>query len=677
MSSDSGRDVKPPLGWKGRLLLVGFGLVLVLGLELALRLFGFGGQEPLLVPFLPAHQDRPALWEVNPQLGRNFFPRRDASGERLLASHRRELVALPKPEGTLRIVFAGASSVEGFPMPRNLTAARFLESWLREALPGRKVEVLNLGMAAVATYPVREIALRALEESDPDILLLYAGHNEFFGATGVASSQLAGRSVGAVEAAMRLRGLALTQALDRAVSGAVSDVGGEGDEGSSAGGGNLIEVMAAIDDIEPEGPLHRAARSNAIENLARVVRAARGRGVPVVVGTLVSNERGMAPMASWVDQEPPPSELASALFEAEALLAQDPTSALAHYQEVLSLHPRHAGAVWGTARALEELGRESEAVEQYRRARDLDAMPWRAPRALNEAIRRMVEEEGAILAPVEARFAERSGGANDWALFVDHVHPSLEGQALLASSFLDTLRAYELIEGIPLELSSWQERALDLGSHPLERYLLVHKMATLFSMPPIGLNNEATAQRLQRLLTQMETSGEPVDREAIRRWKEHSARAGFALPISLIAARVALEGQDLARLAIYARSAIFNAFPYSDERCAAGVLARLGAVATEGRYDGAPLDDFVDECETVATLPGQPSALLARSLGSLLHLAGETQRGRDMESVVEELLVDAPPWMQSYVEMVPDLTVFDLGTPVPAERSLGTGVGAP
>ena len=54
MSSDSGRPARPPLGWKGRLSLVGLGLTLVLGLELLLRLFGFGGVEPLLVPFLPS-----------------------------------------------------------------------------------------------------------------------------------------------------------------------------------------------------------------------------------------------------------------------------------------------------------------------------------------------------------------------------------------------------------------------------------------------------------------------------------------------------------------------------------------------------------------------------------------------------------------------------------------------
>ena len=48
----------------------------------------------------------------------------------------------------LRVLYLGASTVEGFPMPRNLTSARFLEEMLRETIPDREVEVLNLGVAA-------------------------------------------------------------------------------------------------------------------------------------------------------------------------------------------------------------------------------------------------------------------------------------------------------------------------------------------------------------------------------------------------------------------------------------------------------------------------------------------------------------------------------------------------
>ena len=69
-------------------------------------------------------------------------------------------------------------------MPRNLTSARFLEAWLQELLPERKVEVVNLGVAAVASFPVRKLAEQALDQLQPDLLLLYGGHNEFYGALG-------------------------------------------------------------------------------------------------------------------------------------------------------------------------------------------------------------------------------------------------------------------------------------------------------------------------------------------------------------------------------------------------------------------------------------------------------------------------------------------------------------
>ena len=652
---DEGQPRSRVSGPVAKLVSLAFGVAVVGAFELLLRLFGFGGVEPLLLPLLPATGDRPALFEVNPALGKNFFPNPDPGGASLLASHRREIVALPKPVGSLRIVMVGASSVEGFPMPRNLTAARFLEAWLREARPEREVEVLNFGMAAVATSPVRELALMALEEADPDILLLYAGHNEFFGAAGVASTQFSGSSVRGIDVITALRRFAIADAM----TWAKSRLGRAAEQQpltSSRRATNLIEQMAAISSIEPGGRLHLAARRNAITNMTRVVRDAKQREIPVLVATLVSNERGMAPMASWQDGED--STLAAALDDAAALEKTDPAAAELSYDQVLARHPRHAGATWGRARALDALGRAEDASEGYIRARDLDAMPWRAGRALNSDIESMVEREGAILSPIAERFAARSMGANDWALFVDHVHMSLEGQALVAATFYDTLLENGLIGeavagGEERRRSSWQHVAGQLGAHPLEHYLLVHKMATLYSVPPIGLNNTETAQRLRAALAGIEGSVEPVERESIRRWRGLSEEAGFALPISFIAARVALEGKDLPRMNGYGGAAIANAFPYSDERCAAFALRELAAHANENVESAETLATAVTECELVATLPGQPSALLARSLGSLLKLSGNSQRGREYESMVHDLMPAAPSWMRAFVEMVP------------------------
>jgi hypothetical protein len=119
-----------------KLLLVGFGLAFVFALEVALRVVGLGGYPPLLVPLFPDSEDpaEAAIYELNPLITEPFFARLGPDGWDTFGGHLRERVTLPKPDGTVRVLFLGASSVEGFPLPRNLTTARFLERMLSHAL---------------------------------------------------------------------------------------------------------------------------------------------------------------------------------------------------------------------------------------------------------------------------------------------------------------------------------------------------------------------------------------------------------------------------------------------------------------------------------------------------------------------------------------------------------------
>ena len=54
---------------------------------------------------------------------------------------------------------------------------------LQHLMPDREVEVINLGLTAVASFPVRKVAEQAMGATEPDLLLVYGGHNEFFGAS--------------------------------------------------------------------------------------------------------------------------------------------------------------------------------------------------------------------------------------------------------------------------------------------------------------------------------------------------------------------------------------------------------------------------------------------------------------------------------------------------------------
>jgi hypothetical protein len=83
---------------------------------------------------------------------------------------------------------------------------------LTDACPDRKIEVINLGTTAVASFPVSRIARAALPY-DPDWMIVYTGNNEFYGAGGVASTHRLGRTARAMRWLHRLRQSAIVQAV--------------------------------------------------------------------------------------------------------------------------------------------------------------------------------------------------------------------------------------------------------------------------------------------------------------------------------------------------------------------------------------------------------------------------------------------------------------------------------
>ena len=622
--------------WLLRVLLLVLGFSLVLVAELVTRLLGFGGAPPLLVPLDLGAGGSVAQYEINPRLPEPFFSRVGPTGAPMVGGHRRELVTVPKPPGTTRVLVLGASSVEGFPLPRNLTATRFLEQWLQELLPNRPVEVLNLGITAVASFPVRVVGERAIEELEPDLVIVYAGHNELYGAGGVASRQFLGRRVEVMELVYAMRRSGLFQVAQSVVRPPPRDAAEHRE--------HLIEVMGAAPKVEPGGALYAAARRSLNVNLALLIEATQSRGVPIVLATVAANERGLAPIASWDATDPPAPD-------------DDLATEVDQLEDFLEEHPDHATARHRLGRALEGLGRIEEATEAYRQARDDDAMPWRAPRATNTMIRKLALEHGVPLADCELSFAAAVTVGPGWDLFYDHVHPSLRGQALLASTLLEATARAGLF-GLDSEdverRRPWRDVAAELGAHRLEQYLVVHKMQTLFSTPPIGTNNEAAADLLDAMLRRIGTRLDEIERHAVAAWEEGSVEAGFVLPISYFAASVALESGRPERAIEYARAARGNSMPVSDERAAASLLGLLARrlLGPDAGWE-TDLASARLEAESLLASGRSTTALLARAAAGLALLDGDLDAAARHADLATTLEPRALPWSRPFLDHLP------------------------
>ena len=523
-----------------RLLTLALPLLLFGIAESVLRLFGLGGNAPMLQrigrvdgdTLVVADQGGASSW---------FFANPSRTGQS-------ELYAFldPKPTNTVRIFCVGESAMQGFPQPRHLASSAFLQAMLEDAWPARKVEVINLGTTAVASFPVLGILTEALE-FQPDLVVIYTGNNEFFGTYGVASSGRAGSRPWMLRANRFLHSLALVQGLSRLL-----------DRGDKEVDRTLMETMMAQNYIGPDDWRRPAAANNLYENVAGMIRKCRARGVPVLVLNLPANERDLAPIGNdKLDHLPATvqDEIKSLLTAADArLLAHDPESAISTLQKVLTLFPQHARAHFLLGRCFASQRKEREALAHFSAARDWDTMPWRPPSGSQDALVRAAREESVPICDLLQAFREASpGGAIGWELMDDHVHPNLRGQALIAECIVNSLTNFNEALHVSTQartgLSSWTEYARRLGENDYDSYGVAHKIRVLFNSQFMRANNPQAFERFNGMAIALENKWPTKVQAVMREWQETRPFAGSRCPVTAAVAQLELK-QDAYQVAL-------------------------------------------------------------------------------------------------------------------------------
>lgn len=491
--------------------------------EICCRIAGFGGYPPVISD---VGDDGARHWYSTHRLGTDTFF--DAAGS-LTGGMRVMHFTTPKPPNTVRIALLGGSAVQGFPQPLPLTNGSFLQAMLEDLWSGnREVEVLNFGATAVASFPVM-CFLDDVLEHDVDLVVVMCGNNEFYGAYGVSSLYIAGRTPMGMRVFRWVRSLALIQWLTSLWSR------------SSVPSGTLMEQMATEQLIDPDDSVRRAAANALRTHLTAMVRRCRARDVPIIVCTVPTNEQGIAPIGPDYEEgltEDQRQQLSKALAASEELLPSQPAESARLAHEALKLYDKHARAHFVMGRALSNLERKDEALEAYIKARDFDAMPWRATSLARGTVMSAIEE-GAILCDMEHTFRATSpSGAIGWELMDDHVHMSLAGQALFAKTILSTLTS---ISG-PLhvdpkdldQLPDWRSYADRLGHSVYTDYVSATRIRTLFGISFMKSSNLAAFERAENLCQDLLAGMSEIDRRAVERWRDPFLHGAADLPLTFV-----------------------------------------------------------------------------------------------------------------------------------------------
>ncbi len=388
------------------LIAVSLPLVLLGLTEAGLRLAGVAVPAPLFIEE-PNHPDYRL---ANPALITRYFPDPgSAPGIQIETG----FFLAEKPPNGLRIVVQGGSTAAGFPYGLGASPAGMLERRLRETYPHRQVEVINTAMSAVNSYTLLDLADEIID-IEPDLVVVYAGHNEYLGLFGVGSSLSVAASPWVTRAHLAMSELRLYRLLGRLL---MPDAGANGrDERRS-----MMARVAGNRSIALDSTDYRRGVAQFRHNMAALLGRYRRAGIPVFVGTLVSNERDQAPFAS----SPPLAGDLADPADLEALTGEFPGSADVRF---------------ALGRAREAAGRYAAAREAYLAAKDRDLLRFRAPEEFNAVLGGLADGEAVRLVAVQAALAAaaeyRIVGST---LMLEHLHPTLLGYFLLADAFYDAI----------------------------------------------------------------------------------------------------------------------------------------------------------------------------------------------------------------------------------------------
>jgi len=380
-----------------------FPIVMIVLFELVLRLFHYGGDLRLFIPMKSPMSD---YFQINNDVARRYFFMQET-----VPTPGRDLFLKKKPANGYRIFVMGGSTTAGYPYGNNLMFSRILQRRLSDVFPDRTIEIINVAMSAINSYTMMDFIDEIIHQN-PDLVLIYAGHNEYYGAMGAGSMESLGRHPALVRFTLKLKRYRLfllmrditgffRKSYSRAVHGA-----SETDPTAT-----LMARIVGKKSIPFESDLYHQGLIQFTDNLGIIFNRCQKAGVQLVIGELVSNFRDQKPFISEATDKFPP-----------------------------------ANQVYFEARHCESTGRLKEAHSLYTQAKDLDVLRFRAPEAMNVIIHELADQYQAAVVPMKRIFEDISmhhiiGNS----LMTDHLHPNMDGYFLMADAFFKSMRSHRFI----------------------------------------------------------------------------------------------------------------------------------------------------------------------------------------------------------------------------------------
>lgn len=423
MSSLSHKKFKTRLFYTIALILPVLFFLLLEGL---LRVFDYGDSYPLFV-----EDENSALYfKQNTEFAKRYFNNLEE-----VPHSAYDVFLKQKTPQMFRVFVLGASSAAGFPYNGGATFSRQLQRKLQLMYPSIHVEVINTAIAAVNSYTLNDMASE-IGKMEPDAVLIYAGHNEYYGAYGIASTYKMGSNPRLVRLYLTISRLKITQLIRDLLGRVVSQ---------PVKSGTMMNQVVGQANVAFNSEEYHIGLKQFEQNMTSMIGKFRKSGIPVMISTIVSNEKDHIPFDFLSAKFDRKNDVLNAINDGtemtmkalgEEILKENPSSSIAHY-------------LLAKGKLAED---PDEARDLFQKAKDLDKIRFRASSEINNIIRGLATETGIILVDteLEMRSREKEGIIGE-KFITEHLHPNLRGYELMSHLFADNI-AEHLVEQKALAL---------------------------------------------------------------------------------------------------------------------------------------------------------------------------------------------------------------------------------
>ncbi len=395
-------------------------------IELSLRLFNLFSQEQL---FKEIERNGTKYYQLNPYIAKRYFDPQKVTLPTLYP----ETFSHQKSDKTFRIFCLGGSTTAGFPFEYQVPFPHQLKNILKQTYPDCHFEVINMGLSAVNSFTVLDL-LPDILDKEPDLILIYMGHNEFYGAYGSASTFSIGQNGSFIRLYMNLKNLHLVNMVKSIIKGILP---APAKPGKSA---TLMESMIAGKTIGYQSDKYKTTLENYKDNLNIIMEECNAADIPVIIGSLFSNLKTHPPFSSEslatnnskiLKKISVELQIADSLFKIKEF-----ENSTAHYLNIIQLDSVSAQNWYNLGMAYYYSGDSLKAKRYLTGAKDRDIIRFRASNEMNNIIKNTAKSCQAEFVDLAQLISQHSPyQISDETLVCDHLHPNPIGYDIMAQGF--------------------------------------------------------------------------------------------------------------------------------------------------------------------------------------------------------------------------------------------------